>query len=101
MPIGMPGCPDFACSTASIANARIALAMRRSFRSRAVGSGETVAAEEVTLLISAKMVYLGYEDKRSDGHARNQKLYTKLPFVLICSESAAKSPFGCSLVSPP
>jgi hypothetical protein len=27
MPIGMPGWPDLACSTASIANTRIALAM--------------------------------------------------------------------------
>src|SRR4051812_37910391 len=27
-PIGNPGCPDFACSTASIASARMAFAMR-------------------------------------------------------------------------
>src|SRR5258708_33157596 len=30
MPIGMPGCPDFACSTASAARKRIALAHVRS-----------------------------------------------------------------------
>jgi hypothetical protein len=29
MPIGMPGCPDFAASTPSIAKARMALAKRR------------------------------------------------------------------------
>jgi hypothetical protein len=29
MPIGMPGCPDFAASTASIESMRIALARRR------------------------------------------------------------------------
>ena len=45
MPIGMPGCPDFACSTASMASARIAFAMRRSFGSLGAGSGEAVAAE--------------------------------------------------------
>src|SRR3954468_3960951 len=28
MPIGMPGCPDFAASTASMARARIALAIK-------------------------------------------------------------------------
>ena len=39
MPIGMPGWPDLAFSTASIASARSALAMRRSFGSRGAGSG--------------------------------------------------------------
>jgi hypothetical protein len=29
MPIGMPGCPDFAASTASIDNMRMAFASRR------------------------------------------------------------------------
>src|SRR6516164_3970875 len=75
MPIGMPGWPDFACSTASIANARIALAMRRSFGSRGEERGDTLAGALVSLLIPAKMVHPGYEDKPPDGHVRNQKLY--------------------------
>ena len=39
MPIGMPGWPDFACSTASIASARSAFAMRRNLGSAGGGSG--------------------------------------------------------------
>jgi hypothetical protein len=34
------------------------------------------------VLIPAKMVPTGSEDKRADRRACNQKLYTKLPFVL-------------------
>jgi hypothetical protein len=60
----------------------MALAMRRSFGSRGEGRGDAVAGALVSLLIPAKMVYPGYEDKPPDGHARNQKLYIKLPFVL-------------------
>src|SRR5260370_15032015 len=39
MPIGMPGWPDLACSTASIASARNAFAMRRKGGWRGGGSG--------------------------------------------------------------
>ena len=56
--------------------------MRRSFGSRGEERGDTLAGALVSLLIPAKMVHPGYEDKPPDGHVRNQKLYKKLPFVL-------------------
>src|ERR1700761_2147363 len=43
MPIGIPGWPDFAFSTASIASARKASAIWRSFGSRGAGRGGEVS----------------------------------------------------------
>ena len=51
MPIGMPGWPDLACSTASIASARSALAIWRSFGFAGGGSGG--AAGGVAVFIAA------------------------------------------------
>src|SRR4028119_179711 len=42
MPIGMPGWPDFAASTASIASARIAFAMGACLTAAAAGVGVVV-----------------------------------------------------------
>jgi hypothetical protein len=55
MPIGMPGWPDLACSTASMASARSAFAIRRSFGSRGAGRGGAVAtAAGAVVLIAAR-----------------------------------------------
>ena len=56
MPIGMPGWPDLACSTASIASARSAFAISRSSGLRGAGrGGAAVAGVPVASVIMIKM----------------------------------------------
>src|SRR5258708_23010778 len=59
MPIGMPGWPDLAASTASIASTRMALASSRS------GAGETAVAEVISATagetIGGRKLYSAHE----------------------------------------
>src|SRR5258708_33884466 len=68
MPIGMPGWPDFAASTASIASARMALASSRS------GAGETAVAEVISATagetIGGRKLYSAHERASPGHHAR-------------------------------
>src|SRR6266496_122501 len=59
IPIGMPGWPDLACSTASIASARSAFAMRRNLGLTGGGSGGAavvMAANLASIASSANAV---------------------------------------------
>src|SRR4029078_2676403 len=49
-----PGCPDFACSTASIARARMAFAMR-SWSARDIAGLPAAAKRGATAAVAAKM----------------------------------------------
>src|SRR5262245_9112328 len=65
MPIGIPGCPDLACSTASMARARIALAMLAWAMAGAAGacsrrSGGTAAAVEEAFALMRGLSAGGY-----------------------------------------
>src|SRR3712207_9571262 len=51
IPMGMPGCPDFAASTASIASARSASAIRRS----SVAAGAAQLGQKVVLFEKGEM----------------------------------------------
>src|SRR5262245_42285067 len=64
-PIGMPGCPDFACSTASMASARMALAMRWCW-ARADGLAEASAVIDAAAAETARggMGFLVFESGR-------------------------------------
>jgi hypothetical protein len=66
IPIGMPGWPDFARSTASIDRARIAFAMRANSGS----SNGTAAPPDFAVEVSAAMVVLKADAKEEAAPAR-------------------------------
>src|SRR6476620_11694541 len=74
MPIGMPGWPDLACSTASIDSARKAFAMRRSLGFLAAGKGASLMAAEYSAL-SIENVPPAEALHRADGHGETIARY--------------------------